>query len=149
MKKVIAEKNKKCILETIITILLMIVLIAICVINAIKNIHGISMEIVYIGLSIILLYWVYKEILTLKMQINLPNELITVENNQLHIYSDKEIILNIEDVISIEKDVVIKKILANEASLLVKTNDSSYKVIYIKDIEKVIEELSSIIKVGD
>ena len=51
--------------------------------------------------------------------------------------------------ISIEKDVVIKKLLANEASLLVKTNDSSYKVIYIKDIEKVIEELSSIIKVGD
>ena len=149
MKKVIAEKNKKCILETIITILLMIVLISICVINAIKNIHGISMEIVYIGLSIILLYWVYKEIITLKMQINLPNELITAENNQLHIYSDKEIILNIEDVISIEKDVVIKKILANEASLLVKTNDSSYKVIYIKDIEKVIEELSSIIKVGD
>ena len=149
MKKVIAEKNKKCILETIITILLMIVLISICVINAIKNIHGISMQIVYIGLSIILLYWVYKEIITLKMQINLPNELITAENNQLHIYSDKEIILNIEDVISIEKDVVIKKILANEASLLVKTNDSSYKVIYIKDIEKVIEELSSIIKVGD
>lgn len=149
MKKVIAEKNKKCILETIITILLMIVLIAICVINAIKNIHGISMEIVYIGLSIILLYWVYKEIITLKMQINLPNELIKVENNQLHIYSDKEIILNIADVISIEKDVVIKKLLANEASLLVKTNDSSYKVIYIKDIEKVIEELSSIIKVGD
>jgi hypothetical protein len=57
--------------------------------------------------------------------------------------------LNIEDIISIEKDVVIKKLLANEASLLIKTNNSIYKVIYIKDIDKVIESLDSIIKVGD
>ena len=48
-----------------------------------------------------------------------------------------------------EKDVVIKKLLANEASLLIKTNNSIYKVIYIKDIDKVIESLDSIIKVGD
>jgi hypothetical protein len=107
------------------------------------------MEIVYIGFSIVLLYWVYKEIITLKMQIKLPNELITLETNQLHIYTDKKETINIEDIISIEKDVVIKKLLANEASLLIKTNNSIYKVIYIKDIDKVIESLDSIIKVGD
>ena len=119
------------------------------VMNAIFNFMDSVLGVQNVGLSIILLYWIYKETLTLKMQINLPNELITVEDNQLYIYTDKEIKLNIEDVISIEKDVVIKKLLANEASLQVKTNDTSYKVIYIKDIDKVIEELSSIIKVGD
>jgi hypothetical protein len=149
MKKVIANKNKNCIIETIITLCLIILLITICIINAIKNIHGISMEIVYIGFSIVLLYWVYKEIITLKMQIKLPNELITLETNQLHIYTDKKETINIEDIISIEKGVVIKKLLANEASLVIKTNNSTYKVIYIKDIDKVIESLDSIIKVGD
>jgi hypothetical protein len=149
MKKVIAHKNKNCIIETIITLCLIILLITICIINAIKNIHGISMEIVYIGFSIVLLYWVYKEIITLNMQIKLPNELITLETNQLHIYTDKNETINIEDIISIEKDVVIKKLLANEASLLIKTNNSIYKVIYTKDIDKVIESLDSIIKVGD
>lgn len=149
MKKVIAHKNINCIIETIITLCLIILLITICIINAIKNIHGISMEIVYIGFSIVLVYWVYKEIITLNMQIKLPNELITLETNQLHIYTDKKETINIEDIISIEKDVVIKKLLANEASLLIKTNNSIYKVIYIKDIDKVIESLDSIIKVGD
>ena len=149
MKEQIAIKDNKCITDSIVTLLLIFILFSLCVFNAIRNIHGISMEIVYIGFSLVLIFWFIKELKTLIMQIKMPNELISIDNEHLYIYTDKENILSINDVIEVKKGVVIKKLLANEASLIINTENDSYKVIYIKDIEKVIETLSVHLKVGE
>lgn len=149
MKQQIAIKDNKCITDSVITLLLILILLSLCVFNAIRNIHGISMEIVYIGFSLVLVFWFIKELKTLIMQIKLPNELISIDNEHLYIYTDKENIVNINDVTEIKQGVVIRKLLANEASLIINTKNNSYKVIYIKDIEKVIEKLSTHLKVGE
>ena len=113
MKKVIGNKNKLYLIETIITTLLIGTLIALNIYRIIKSEDGIVMMIVFIGLSIVCLYWLYVEVKNIYKYLKTPKDMIEIDSEFIYIYEFKNFAkIQINKVQDIKVVGVINKILS-------------------------------------
>lgn len=142
MKKTIGKKNKVYLIETIITILLILFLIVLCVYRAIKNEFSISILIVLIGLSVVGLYWLFIELKNLFNYIKSPIDLIQIDDDYIYINEHKKTCkIQINKVKEIKVINAVNKLLAHEATLYIKDEESEYLVKYLKDVDTIKNQL--------
>lgn len=146
MKSVIGKKNKTYLIETIITTLLILSLIALCVYRIIRNENGITMLMVYIGLSAVCLYWLFVECKNIYKYLKTPKSIILYDEEFIYIYEfntqSKILIKNIKE-ISVEG--VINKLLAHEATLYIKDEENEYHVKLVKNVDEVKKQIEELI----
>ena len=146
MKKVIGHKNKLYLIETIITALLIGTLIALNIYRIIKNEDGIVMMVVFIGLSIVCLYWLYVEVRNIYKYLKTPKDMIQVDEENIYIYEFKNYAkISINKIKEISVVGVINKILAHEATLYIKDEENEYYFKLIKDVDKVKKTLEELV----
>ena len=146
MKKVIGHKNKLYLIETIITTLLIGTLIALNIYRIIENEDGIVMMIVFIGLSIVCLYWLYVEAKNIYKYLKTPKDMIEIDSEFIYIYEFKNFAkIQINKVQDIKVVGVINKILAHEATLYIKDEENEYYFKLIKDVDKVKKTLEELV----
>ena len=85
MIKTIGKKNKVYLIETIITILLILFLIVLCIYRAINNEFGIAVMMVLVGLSVVGLYWFFKEFKNLLNYLKSPINLLQIDDDYIYI----------------------------------------------------------------
>ena len=146
MKKVIGNKNKLYLIETIITTLLIGTLIALNIYRIIKNEDGIVMMIVFIGLSIVCLYWLYVEVKNIYKYLKTPKDMIEIDSDFIYIYEFKNFAkIQINKVQDIKVVGVINKILAHEATLYIKDEENEYYFKLIKNVDEVKNTIEALV----
>ena len=147
MKNVIGKKNKIYLIETLITTLLIIALIVLCIYRTIQNKDGIAMLMVFIGLSIICLYWLFVETKNIYKYLESSKDIVQTDGEFIYIYEFKNNAkISLNKIKEIKVVGVVNKILAHEATLYIKDEENEYFFKFIKDIEDVkqkIEELTN------
>lgn len=147
MKNVIGKKNKIYLIETLITTLLIIALIVLCIYRTIQNKDGIAMLMVFIGLSIICLYWLFVETKNIYKYLKSSKDIVQTDGEFIYIYEFKNNAkISLNKIKEIKVVGVVNKILAHEATLYIKDEENEYFFKFIKDIEDVkqkIEELTN------
>lgn len=147
MKNVIGKKNKIYLIETLITTLLIIALIVLCIYRTIQNKDGIAMLMVFIGLSIICLYWLFVETKNIYKYLKSSKDIVQADGEFIYIYEFKNNAkISLNKIKEIKVVGVVNKILAHEATLYIKDEENEYFFKFIKDIEDVkqkIEELTN------
>lgn len=147
MKNVIGKKNNIYLIETLITILLIISLIVLCIYRTIQNKDGIAMLMVFIGLSIVCLYWLFVEGKNIYKYLRSSKDIVQEDGVFIYIYEFKNnAVISIDKIKEIKVIGVVNKILAHEATLYIKDEENEYYCKFIKDIENVkkkIEELTN------
>ncbi len=144
MDNQIATKDKKALTAIVITMLLIILLIAVCLFRLIKNDFEIMIDALLIGLSLIGIFFLVKEIIILIKYLKAPNVLIKYENNILIINEKEEILIN--DLVSIEKGANNSKLLFYQADLIINTKSKKYLISNVFEIDRVYEDLDQLIK---
>ena len=146
MKKVIGNKNKLYLIETIITTLLIGTLIALNIYRIIKSEDGIVMMIVFIGLSIVCLYWLYVEVKNIYKYLKTPKDMIEIDSEFIYIYEFKNFAkIQINKVQDIKVVGVINKILAHEATLYIKDEENEYYFKLIKNVDEVKNTIEALV----
>ena len=146
MKKTIGFKNKKYLVETIITTILILFLVGLCIYKLLEGCSKIINCVIYIGLAAIGTYWLVVEIVNAIKYIKTPNELIALDEFNIYIYYYKETIkIPLSNIIEIETKEVVKQLLSSEGKIVFKTKDKEYQVNYIKNLEEVKNKLQRII----
>jgi hypothetical protein len=146
MKKTIGFKNKKYLVETIITSLLILFLVCLCAYKLIQGCSRIINCIIYAGLVLVGLYWLVVEIINAIKYLKTPNELIAIDDFNIYIYYHKETVkIPFLNIIEIETKEVVKQLLSSEGKIVFKTKDKEYQVNYIKNLEEVKNKLQRII----
>lgn len=147
MKNVIGKKNNIYLIETLITTLLIIALIVLCIYRIIQNKDGIAMLMVFIGLSIICLYWLFVETKNIYKYLKSSKDIVQTDGEFIYIYEFKNNAkISLNKIKEIKVVGVVNKILAHEATLYIKDEENEYFFKFIKDIEDVkqkIEELTN------
>ena len=146
MKKVIGNKNKIYLVETIITTLLILFLIVLCIYRTVKNENGIAMMMVFIGLSIACLYWLYVELRNIYKYIKTPKNIIEADEEFIYIYEFKNFSkIKINQIKEVKVVGVVNKIFAHEATLYIKDEENEFYFKLIKKPEEVKSKLEELI----
>lgn len=146
MKKTIGFKNKKYLVETIITSLLILFLVGLCIYKLTEGCARIINCIIYAGLAVVGLYWLVVEIINAIKYLKTPSELIALDEYYIYIYYHKETVkIPFTNITEIETKEVVKQLLSSEGKIVFKTKDKEYSVNYIKNLEEVKNELQGII----
>lgn len=146
MKKVIGNKNKIYLVETIITTLLILFLIVLCIYRTVKNENGIAMMMVFIGLSIVCLYWLYVELRNIYKYIKTPKDIIKADEEYIYVYEFKNFVkIKINQIKEVKVVGVVNKILAHEATLYIKDEENEFYFKLIKKPEEVKSKLEELI----
>ena len=146
MIKTIGKKNKVYLIETVITILLILFLIVLCIYRAINNEFGIAVMMVLVGLSVVGLYWFFKEFKNLLNYLKSPNDLLQIDDDFIYINEYKKTSkIHINQIKEIKVMNVVKKLLAHEATLYIKDEENEYFIKYLKDIDNLKNQIEELI----
>ena len=146
MKNVIGKKNNIYLIETLITTLLIIALIVLSIYRTVQNENGIAMLMVFIGLTIICLYFLFLEIKNIYKYLKSSKDIIQEDGEFIYIYEFKNFAkISINKIKEIKVVGVVKKILAHEASLYIKDEENEYYFKLIKDVEEVKTKLEELV----
>ncbi len=143
MNNQIATKTKKALVSIIITMILLNLLIAICLFRLFKTDLEIMIKVLLIGLTVMGLFFLIKEIINLVNYLKAPLVLIKQQENRLIINDSDEIL--IEDLLSIEKGANNSKLLFYQADLIITTTSKQYIITNIDDVDQVYERLNQMI----
>lgn len=143
MNNQIATKTKKALVSIIITMILLNLLIAICLFRLFKTDLEIMIKVLLIGLTVMGLFFLIKEIINLVNYLKAPLVLIKQQENRLIINDSDEIL--IEDLLSIEKGANNSKVLFYQADLIITTTSKQYIITNIDDVDQVYERLNQMI----
>lgn len=138
MKKVIGVKDKKYLIETIITCLIICLLIVLCIYRFIENKNGIAMQIIFVGLALVGLIWLFIESKNIYKYLIMPQNLIEIDDEFIYINNSKEIIkIVINDIKEVKITSYVNKILSHESTLTIKDELNEYNIKYLKDVKDV------------
>lgn len=144
MKKVIGIKDKRYLIETIITCLIICLLIGLCIFRFIENKNGLSMQVVYIGLAVVGLIWLVIESKNIYKYLVMPQKLIEIDNEYIYINTHNETIkIDIKNIKEVKITSYVNKILSHESMLTIKDELNEYNIRYLKDVK----EVESVLKV--
>lgn len=144
MKKVIGIKDKRYLIETIITCLIICLLIGLCIFRFIENKNGLSMQVVYIGLAVVGLIWLVIESKNIYKYLVMPQNLIEIDNEYIYINTHSETIkIDIKNIKEVKITSYVNKILSHESMLTIKDELNEYNIRYLKDVK----EVESVLKV--
>ena len=144
MKKVIGIKDKRYLIETIITCLIICLLIGLCIFRFIENKNGLSMQVVYIGLAVVGLIWLVIESKNIYKYSVMPQNLIEIDNEYIYINTHSETIkIDIKNIKEVKITSYVNKILSHESMLTIKDELNEYNIRYLKDVK----EVESVLKV--
>lgn len=144
MKKVIGIKDKRYLIETIITCLIICLLIGLCIFRFIEYKNGLSMQVVYIGLAVVGLIWLVIESKNIYKYLVMPQNLIEIDNEYIYINTHNETIkIDIKNIKEVKITSYVNKILSHESMLTIKDELNEYNIRYLKDVK----EVESVLKV--
>lgn len=145
MKKVIGIKDKRYIIETIITCLIILALIILCVYRFIENKNGISMQMVFAGLAIVGIVWLIIEIKNIYKYLKEPVKLIEIDEEFIYINKGTETIsLYIKNILEVKITSYVNKLLSHESTLTIKDELNEYNIKYLKDVKDVERKLKDL-----
>lgn len=145
MKKVIGVKDKKYLIETIITCLIIVALIVLCIYRFIENKNGIAMQMVFIGLVVVGVIWLFIEGKNAYKYLVEPTNLIELDDEFIYINNNEESIkLSIKDIKEVKLTSYVNKILSHESILTIKDEIKEYNIKYLKDVKEVEKELKEL-----
>lgn len=146
MKNVIGKKNKTYLIETIITVVLIITLILLNIYRIIENEDGFVMMVVFVGLSIVCLYWGYIEVKNIYKYLKTPTDMVKVDDEFIYIYEYKNFSkIQINKIKEIKVVGVVKKLLAHEATLYIRDEEQECYIKLLKDIEDVKKKIEDLV----
>lgn len=146
MKNVIGKKNKTYLIETIIIVLLIITLILLNIYRIIENEDGFVMMVVFVGLSIVCLYWGYIEGKNIYKYLKTPTDMVKVDDEFIYIYEYKNFSkLQINKIKEIKVVGAVKKLLVHEATLYIRDEEQECYIKLLKDIEDVKKKIEDLV----
>ncbi|MBQ4570741.1 MAG: hypothetical protein IJB21_03500 [Bacilli bacterium] len=138
MKKIIGVKDKRYLIETIITCLIICLLIGLCIYRFIENKNGISMQIVFAGLAVVGVVWLFIESKNAYKYLIMPHNLIEIDDEFIYINNSKDSIkISIKDIKEVKITSYVNKILSHESILTIKDELNEYNIKYLKDVKEV------------
>lgn len=148
MQEIIAEKETKASFGTLIMLFLLALLILITVFRiATWENYNITIKVILIGLLILGIFYFVKELIELIKNLKTPKELIVLKDSQLLIYVNQKLTnININDIKMIEKGTLYNKnFLFYQATIVIRTQEKSYPVRQVKNLEEVLKSLNAIL----
>lgn len=145
--KPIVLKEKKAVFGNLLIFFIIILLQALAIFRLLsKNDYRPVINLIYIALVIITIFYFIKELISLISFLKIPSVLAYIDNDKVVLNDHNKTSISFNKIQSIDKGLIHNSnYLFYECTLVIRTSNQSFPLKYVKNLEKTIDALQKIV----